>query len=911
MLISRTHAGSLACPLLVRAVLLIAATLYSACSGGENSAEHTVALDFGSVRVGQRATRSVTFGSAAFEQSLLLQAAPSDLTLPVRFELSSTQESTLEVSWAPSTAGRLDDAVFYRSDAGGRLFELRVHGRAEAPLGECTRAADCDDGDPCSEDMCEAGRCSQRPKAEGAACGERDCSVMPSCIGGRCVAVDISGHSDGLPCDDGDPCSADGTCREGLCYASEIPRPTQVRASLTTFGATTTASASDGQVFVLASAQRIDIVTLDDNGEMQLRARLDGPAIMGARMLDAGRFVLRSSEHTFHLLDARNPEQPVLTALSHVVPRLLPQDTYPVTPPGFADTGLWVVHKGMLVIPTQVQRVPGDLSYYLTVAPVDATLGLPHALDIPAYRMTLLADSVAYTEPYATERIGVFRLDAGGELESHTQTDASARGCGFPRYIAGHGDTFVTHADEDDVGYAEICLWRLAPGQMDGFEVLGRRLLKEHLHDQTVLLSQDHLYLGFGYRYRRGWLGTFLEEGKIVRYDRDWFTQDNADFSFGDGEAVSLWGNGTSTTLEHGYLVGLRGGPSALLNVEAGAVPVLGAGVGEYDTLLSVGSGRVLAAGASHAIVAEAQANSGQLELTWGPQLIHEARRAGSDLDVHVLHAGDHSITSSYAGAHLDTLYYHGYRVDHSGALHHESTKLAWSGNGNVAFARGMLWSPHGSPNTGVYTKLVGIDLAQPEAAPLEVALPAVAPFQTYAPRSLRATADGGGLVYGSPDLAFVIDLDSQSAAPFPLRGVPALPSASYYHTARNHERFAAEHGRIWLDAGGAVAIFDSQSHHQLASLTLPDAVVDKPVAIMWLEEDRAVVSYSAQDATSRLAQLVYREGNLNLLTSLSSTLPFTSAAQVEDGRFLLANADGLELVDLQCWSQGAGEDRP
>lgn len=72
----------------------------------------------------------------------------------------------------------------------------------------------CEDGDPCTFDLCDGDQCHHLPLEDGTFCGE--CGV---CIEGACLPPVESGpcSSDG-DCDDGNPCTVDTcVCTEGVC----------------------------------------------------------------------------------------------------------------------------------------------------------------------------------------------------------------------------------------------------------------------------------------------------------------------------------------------------------------------------------------------------------------------------------------------------------------------------------------------------------------------------------------------------------------------------------------------------------------------------------------------------------------------------------------------------------------------
>jgi hypothetical protein len=105
----------------------------------------------------------------------------------------------------------------------------------------------CDDGDPCTDDICVAGECAGRPAEAGTPCDDglfctiadacdglgsctgeaRDCSALTDqCTQGlcheeadACVSQPIN---EGLPCDDGQYCTADEICREGKCIGANL-----------------------------------------------------------------------------------------------------------------------------------------------------------------------------------------------------------------------------------------------------------------------------------------------------------------------------------------------------------------------------------------------------------------------------------------------------------------------------------------------------------------------------------------------------------------------------------------------------------------------------------------------------------------------------------------------------------------
>ncbi len=106
-------------------------------------------------------------------------------------------------------------------------------------MAECATDADCDDGDPCSLDLCAAGACGHAPAPEQSPCSDGDpCTAGDTCSGGACLPGGPVSCDDGNPCtldecgvgggcshwalagracDDGDPCTVGDACLGGAC----------------------------------------------------------------------------------------------------------------------------------------------------------------------------------------------------------------------------------------------------------------------------------------------------------------------------------------------------------------------------------------------------------------------------------------------------------------------------------------------------------------------------------------------------------------------------------------------------------------------------------------------------------------------------------------------------------------------
>jgi hypothetical protein len=92
----------------------------------------------------------------------------------------------------------------------GHLFAVAavrtgVQSALSNELGVCGASQDCDDGNPCTADACDAGVCSHPADNEGVSCDDGDiCNGTETCGGGVC-------ESDApLNCNDNNPCTTDG-----------------------------------------------------------------------------------------------------------------------------------------------------------------------------------------------------------------------------------------------------------------------------------------------------------------------------------------------------------------------------------------------------------------------------------------------------------------------------------------------------------------------------------------------------------------------------------------------------------------------------------------------------------------------------------------------------------------------------
>ncbi len=150
------------------------------------------------------------------------------------------QRDCHEVTFDTRT-GACVERVLPDDAACGAGNQCLLDGRCRA--GACVgRARDCDDGDACTTDACDAATgclhqdatascaapadpclaarcepltgCAAAPVADGTACGENDCATAHVCIAGACV---VRAAPEGSACAAATSCQGPGRCREGDC----------------------------------------------------------------------------------------------------------------------------------------------------------------------------------------------------------------------------------------------------------------------------------------------------------------------------------------------------------------------------------------------------------------------------------------------------------------------------------------------------------------------------------------------------------------------------------------------------------------------------------------------------------------------------------------------------------------------
>ncbi|MDQ3036487.1 MAG: hypothetical protein M3Y87_29080, partial [Myxococcota bacterium] len=115
-----------------------------------------------------------------------------------------------------------------RTDAGLDAAETPADG---GRTGECITNADCDDGDSCTTNLCDAvnGECGYRAIADccaaAADCDDANTCTTDSCDGDACAHAPVAGccRAD-ADCDDGDACTTDSCdVATNSCGTTPVP----------------------------------------------------------------------------------------------------------------------------------------------------------------------------------------------------------------------------------------------------------------------------------------------------------------------------------------------------------------------------------------------------------------------------------------------------------------------------------------------------------------------------------------------------------------------------------------------------------------------------------------------------------------------------------------------------------------
>lgn len=505
-----------------------------------------VALDLGRVQVGQRALAKTVVPVGRVAVLLELEDAPVDVDAPSRLFSRPGEETRISLRWQPSSPGWLNDSVVYRMSVGPTetTFRILLHGRAweqepdhanevdaegEADAGSdagasilpCQRDEECDDHEPCTTDTCAGPLgCRSAPKDEGKPCGPFDCTRGHFCSAGQCAEVDMREVSDGMACDDADPCTLDGTCRDGLCYASSDPRAPKLLDSMPTFGEGMSDVAHAAGTYVFVGLDRVDVVR-EQEGSLQHRARLALPGVSFVESAGKARFLVRTQAGQVLRLDTDVPESPKLTPLPHIVPMpLRPGDDGTLRAQFEAK---WVVSGDWVVISTSTwnDAIVNSSYYAATVAPIAPGPG--RALDVPLYRMVGEGELLAWAQPgiggHGDDVLGVLRLQNGKVIADMRvkRAQLAAAGCTPPKFVAMSNGLVATLSNSDMSGNSTLCLWRV-DANAQSLSFAAAHPLYDRPQEPAIALDAEALYLSSVTWWAPGFFGPLMAKGQVKRF---------------------------------------------------------------------------------------------------------------------------------------------------------------------------------------------------------------------------------------------------------------------------------------------------------------------------------------------------------------------------------------------------------
>lgn len=167
-----------------------------------------------------------------------------------------------------------------------------------------TLTRSCDDGNPCTADSCDRNMgCLNTALDNGTPCDDFElCTTGDICLVGQCIGVNIP---DGTECDDGDPCSKNDQCLEGTCRDPDYRRPGpgdlkfSTRVGLLAPGASNNPIVDrDGSVYVATSTA---VVSVDRCGELRWSTGTEGTAHWAAAVSLPGLIVVPVGDRLFDL----------------------------------------------------------------------------------------------------------------------------------------------------------------------------------------------------------------------------------------------------------------------------------------------------------------------------------------------------------------------------------------------------------------------------------------------------------------------------------------------------------------------------------------------------------------------------------------------------------------------------------
>jgi hypothetical protein len=145
--------------------------------------------------------------------SMTVPTAPGDTSMGIASALGTAFQSPELPSNSPQCpTGHNPRDISQQGDSlvMGMASEIRIClddpgvGVSATPADVCRTDADCDDGNPCTRDLCSAasGQCQHASEPDGLPCDDQDaCTIGNTCARGLCGTP--------ITCDDGNPCTND------------------------------------------------------------------------------------------------------------------------------------------------------------------------------------------------------------------------------------------------------------------------------------------------------------------------------------------------------------------------------------------------------------------------------------------------------------------------------------------------------------------------------------------------------------------------------------------------------------------------------------------------------------------------------------------------------------------------------
>ena len=83
----------------------------------------------------------------------------------------------------------------------------------------CTVHADCDDGNACTDDICNNGACQNSNDDTNTCDDGNDCTSGDACSAGACAGTNVT---NGTSCNDNDACTSTDQCTDGVCGGTDV-----------------------------------------------------------------------------------------------------------------------------------------------------------------------------------------------------------------------------------------------------------------------------------------------------------------------------------------------------------------------------------------------------------------------------------------------------------------------------------------------------------------------------------------------------------------------------------------------------------------------------------------------------------------------------------------------------------------